>query len=245
MSTSSFFLRQTPNTRPHIRWCTSMSPPQMQGTIGSSHLERALRKLRVMAGGGSGQITQNNKKNIPNFWPERKFRARNSAALSYCHQLLCCPNSTCILSCLFVILPRMIPAFLLSFKAIWLSTVMAIIIIIFEASTWNPAKPNIYRARQHVVSLQVWHRKREGVCANGRYNRDDSQYCLILFSTMMKIRPTKIRTHLNLPIWLQNIQWCSHIPLTLLLILFFSLAIGHCTSLKAQVTGTFACYSYG
>lgn len=158
----------------------------MQGTRGSSHLERSLRKLRVMAGGGSGQITQNNKKNVPNFWPERKLRARNSAALSSCHQLLCCPNSTYSLSCLFVLLLRMIPAFPLSFKAIWLSSIMAVITTTFETSTWNPAKPNIYRARQHVVWLQVWHREREGMCANGRYHRDDSQYCLVLFSTMMK-----------------------------------------------------------
>lgn len=83
-------------------------------------------------------------------WTEKQLWARNSAALSYCPQYFfvqILPKASHMF--LFSSL-RIISAFSLSFKNIWLCSVFAGTFKIVT-SMWNPAKPSISRGRQQVV----------------------------------------------------------------------------------------------
>lgn len=160
INTFSLFLKASPNTRSHIRWWPSVSPPLMPGRVGSSYREIAcnLGKLRVTASGGSGQITfqasgqkGNSGRAILQLW---------ALAAKYFVPIL--PTASCVsLSSLGIIL-----AFHRDLKAFWLSNIIAAL----EQCHWNPAKPNVYRMRQHAVRLKVWHREREGVLMDGSHN---------------------------------------------------------------------------
>lgn len=234
MNTASLFSRKAANTRPHIRQCISVLLPQRQGSTGTLHPARALQPGKLHS---QWRNWPNYSEECSKLGPERQCGARNPGALSYCHQILFCPDSTQSLPCLFVFLPWANSCF---------PSIFAALTFLILTSTWNPTKPSTERARQHVVWWQVWYRKWEGACARGKYDKEITVVILLCPIICCDEKLDQQKSWLIVSVYPSHYRmFDGSFVFPIVMHFVFLFGIWALDWVERKATGTFSCHWYG